>query len=246
MSDGSDSIPAQRITRWLREQVDAANAEGLVFGMSGGLDSSVLAVLAKTAVGPAALGLILPCHSSPEAESHALLVARKFSIEVATVDLTPVCDEFARQLPKGEGMAPANIRPRLRMTALYYYSNLRNKLVVGGGNKSEIQVGYFTKWGDGGVDLMPLGDLYKTEVRELARRLDIPKGILEKPPTADLWENQTDEQELGITYDELDAILAAMESGRVEGFDSQKVERVRDLVARSEHKRTAVPVFRNQ
>ena len=248
MSDDNASTSAlgRRISRWMREQVDAANAEGLVFGLSGGLDSSVVAALSKMAVGPKALGLIMPCHSSPKAAKHARLVARKLSIAIATVDLTPVCDGLVRRLPKGAGIAPANIRPRLRMTALYYYGNLQNKLVVGTANKTEIQVGYFTKWGDGAVDLLPLGDLYKTQVRRLAKELHIPQEIMDKQPTADLWAGQTDEQELGITYDELDAILAAIESGRVGGFDPDKIERVRGLIAMSEHKRAPVPVFRNQ
>ena len=188
----------------------------------------------------------VPCHSSAESEEHARLVARKFSIDTVTVDLTSVHDELIRQLPEGEGMALVNIRPRLRMTVLYYYGNLYNKLVLGTSNKSEMMVGYFTKWGDGGADAQPIGNLYKAQIRKLAQDLGMPKEILNKPPTADLWAGQTDEQELGLRYDDLDKILAAIESGKVGGLDPDKVARVKSLIAQSEHKRTPVPVFRSE
>ncbi|MDO8587264.1 MAG: NAD+ synthase [Armatimonadota bacterium] len=240
-----ESTLAGRISLWIRSRVDAARADGVVFGMSGGIDSSVAAILAKMAVGRRALGLILPCHSSPESAEDARLVARKCSIDTVTVDLTSVHDELVRQLPDGEGMALVNIRPRLRMTVLYYYGNLYNKLVLGTSNKSEMMVGYFTKWGDGGADLQPIGGLYKAQIRKLAKELDMPKEVLAKPPTADLWAGQTDEQELGLSYDHLDSILAAVESGKVGGLDLEKVARVKSLIAQTEHKRCPVPVFQD-
>jgi NAD+ synthase len=238
-----DGNLAGRISLWIKNQVDAAKADGVVFGMSGGIDSSVTAILAKMAVGRKALGLLLPCHSSPESEEHARMVARRFSIDIVTVDLTHVHDELVRQLPEGEGMALVNIRPRLRMTVLYYYANLYNRLVLGTANKSEMMIGYFTKWGDGGADLQPVAGLYKAQIRKLAQDLDMPREILDKPPTADLWAGQTDERELGLSYEQLDALLPAIESGKVSGFDPALVAKVKNLIAASEHKRRAAPVF---
>lgn len=246
MPDKTTSPLAGRISLWIKDRVDAAKADGVVFGMSGGIDSSVVAVLAKMAVGRKALGLLLPCHSSPDSEEHARMVARKFSIDTVTVDLTSVHDEMVRQIPDGEGMAMVNLRPRLRMTALYYYGNLYGKLVLGTSNKSERLIGYFTKWGDGGADIQPIADLYKAQIRQLAEDLDMPREIIEKPPTADLWAGQTDENELGLTYEELDKILAALETGKVGGLDLQNVQKVKSLIAQSEHKRSPVPVFRDE
>lgn len=246
MSEHDESTLAGRISIWIKSRVDAAKADGVVFGLSGGIDSAVAAILAKMAVGRKALGLLLPCHSSPESAEHAILVARMFSIDTVTVDLTSVHDEMVRQLPEGEGMALVNIRPRLRMTVLYYYANLYNKLVLGTSNKTEMMIGYFTKWGDGGSDILPIAGLYKTQIRKLAQEIDMPKEILDKPPTADLWAGQTDEQELGLKYDELDAILPAIESGKVGGLDPDKVAKVKRLITLSEHKRKFAPVFRDE
>ena len=246
MREHDESTLAGRISLWIRKRVDDAGADGVVFGLSGGIDSSVVAALAKMAVGRKALGLILPCHSSPESAEHARIVARRFSIDTAAVDLTSVHDELLRQLPGGEGMALVNLRPRLRMTVLYYYANLYNRLVLGTSNRNETMVGYFTKWGDGAADLQPIGSLYKAQIRKLAKELAIPMEIMEKPPTADLWEGQTDEQELGLSYDDLDAILPAIESGKVSGLSPEKVARVKSLIAQSEHKRRPAPVFRDE
>ncbi len=142
-----------------------------------------------------------------------------------------------------QDMACANLKPRLRMATLYYLAQSRNALVLGTGNKAEMMVGYFTKYGDGGVDLEPLGELYKHEVRQLARVLGVPEPLITRPPTAGLWPGQTDEGELGITYDELDAILAALEAGREPGALPAAVARVRRMVAASAHKRALPPAF---
>ena len=140
-------------------------------------------------------------------------------------------------------MARANLKPRLRMATLYYLAQSRNALVLGTGNRAEMMVGYFTKYGDGGVDLEPLGELYKHEVRQLARVLGVPEPLITRPPTAGLWPGQTDEGELGITYDELDAILAALEAGREPDALPAAVARVRRMAAASAHKRAMPPAF---
>lgn len=233
---------AERISTWIRERVEEAGAEGVVLGMSGGIDSSVAAVLVKMGLGDGVLGVIMPCHSDPTGEEHARMVAAKFGIETEYVDLTPTFDRLLATLPSGDGVAVANLKPRLRMAVLYHYANSRNYLVAGTGNKSEIMVGYFTKYGDGGADILPLGSLLKKQVRELARELGIPEAIIVKPPSAGLWEGQTDEGEMGITYDELDGVLLALESGNTDQCDQRALARVRAMMAVSQHKREPIPI----
>jgi NAD+ synthase len=235
-----------RIANWLREHLDAAGAEGFVFGLSGGVDSAAVAALAVRAVGAGqTLGLLLPCHSQPEDARLGQLVAGAFGISTVRVDLSAAYGALVAELPPLDSrLAAANIKPRLRMIAWYYLSNARNYLVLGAGNKTELTVGYFTKWGDGGVDLLPLGDLYKMQVWELARELGVPQEVIERPPTAGLWPGQTDEGEMGITYRELDRALAAIEVGDTSGVDPSTLAKVQGMVARSAHKRAMPPIFR--
>jgi NAD+ synthase len=226
---------------WLKARVSEAGARGAVVGLSGGIDSSVTAVLCKKAFGDNVLGVIMPCYSSEQDAEDARLLARTFSVEYLTIDLSPVLDEFLVRVKgssaKEEGiLAIANVKPRLRMTTLYYYASINNYLVVGTDNWSELKVGYFTKYGDGGIDLAPLGRLVKTEVRELARHLGIPDQIIEKAPSAGLWVGQTDEQEMGLSYEVLDRYIL---SGEAE--ESQK-ERIEELASKSAHKLRPVPV----
>ena len=237
-----------RIATWLREQLTAAGADGFVFGLSGGVDSATSAALAVRAVGPErVLAVLLPCHSQPEDARLGRLVADTFSIPTITVYLTPVYDTLISALPpdlQSGGLAAANVKPRLRMVTLYYLAQSRNYLVLGSGNKTEIAIGYFTKWGDSGVDLLPLGDLCKAQVWELARQLGVPQEVVERPPSAGLWPGQTDEGEMGITYRELDQVLAAIETGDTAGIVPATLEKVREMIACSEHKRAMPPVFR--
>jgi NAD+ synthase len=233
------------IANWLRERL-AAGADGFVFGLSGGVDSATAAALAVRAVGAEnTLGVLMPCHSQPEDAALGQQVADAFSIPTVTVDLAGAHDALMAALPASEcRLATANIRPRLRMAALYYLAQSHNHLVLGSGNKAELAVGYFTKWGDGGVDLLPLGDLTKTQVWELARELGVPQEVVERPPTAGLWPGQTDEGEMGITYRELDRALAAIESGNTSGIEPAVLEKVQGMIARSAHKRAMPPIFR--
>jgi NAD+ synthase len=231
------------VTGWIRHQVKLSGAEGVLLGMSGGLDSSVTAVLCERALGPGARGLILPCHSNPQDEAHALLVAERFDISAEKIDLSGAFDLMVDILPPGDKLAEANLKPRLRMIALYYYANNLGYLVVGSGNKSELMVGYFTKYGDGAVDLLPLGGLYKTQVRQLATDLGIPQEIIDKPPSAGLWQGQTDEGELGISYEELDSALIALQGSQEDVPGDPVVERVRRIVANTQHKRLPIPLY---
>lgn len=233
---------AERISRWIRERVEEAGAEGVVLGISGGIDSAVTAVLAKKGLGDGVLGLIMPCHSDPTDVEHARRLAAQFGVQTEYVDLTPIFDSLLEVLPPGDKVAVGNLKPRLRMTVLYYYANSRNYLVAGTGNKSELACGYFTKYGDGGVDILPLGDLFKTQVWELARELGIPEEIIVKPPSAGLWEGQTDEGEMGITYEELDQAILAIESGDTGQCNQEALACVRSMMAASQHKRAPIPI----
>jgi NAD+ synthase len=232
-----------RIADWIRMKVQEAGAAGAVIGLSGGIDSSVVAGLAKEALGENVLGVIIPCHSIGEDSEHARMVADKFGIRHENVDISRTFDTLIAGLPKATGIAPANLKPRLRMATLYYFANMHNYIVLGTDNKAELMTGYFTKYGDGGVDLLPIASLYKREVREMARILDVPEVIITKPPSAGLWEGQTDEGEMGITYDELDAILQALESGNIKSVDPTKLKKVRGMISRSEHKRKLPDIF---
>jgi NAD+ synthase len=234
---------ADRIAGWIASQVEGAGLEGACFGLSGGVDSAVVGALLKRALGERCLGLLMPCGSDPGDLEDARLCGEAFGIETETVALDGPYRALCAALPEATPLACANLKPRLRMATLYYYANKLSYIVAGTGNRTEIMVGYFTKHGDGGADVMPLGGLYKTEVRALARELGVPGRIIEKPPSAGLWEGQTDEEELGMTYEELDRVLAALESGATEGVDTGTLERVRRMVERSAHKRSAPTVF---
>jgi len=233
---------ADTISAWIAEQVRSAGAEGAVVGLSGGVDSSLAAVLTKRALGDQVLGLFLPCHSHPQDTAHGQLVAETFRIQTQLVDLTPIFDAFIAELPAGDRLAQANLKARLRMATLYYYANLYHYLVVGTSNRSELTVGYFTKFGDGAADILPLGGLLKTQVRELAREVGVPQPIIEKPPSGGLWPGQTDEGEMGITYWEIDEVIRALDTGephRVPDDVLAKVQRMRDCTT---HKRTPPPI----
>ena len=229
---------ARHLTDWIAAEVAAAGGDGAVFGLSGGIDSAVVAALAKRAFPHHTLGVIMPCHSDPQDAEDAMVCAHHFDIPNCTVDLGPVYDlllaslgEHCTDMPDSR-LATANLKPRLRMTTLYSFANQLNYRVLGTGNRSELAVGYFTKYGDGGVDFLPLGGLVKGEVRDLARHLGVPERIITKPPSAGLWADQTDEAEMGLTYEELDAYLLTSEA-------SPAVKaKVDAMNAASEHKRT--------
>ena len=228
---------AAHLTDWIAAEVAQAGGAGVAFGLSGGIDSAVVAALAKQAFPHHTLGVIMPCHSDPRDAEDAAVVAHHFDVPATTVDLGPVYDLLVETLgacstdiPESR-LACANLKPRLRMTTLYAFANQLDYRVLGTGNRSELAVGYFTKYGDGGVDLLPLGSLVKGEVRDLARHLGVPERILDKPPSAGLWADQTDEAEMGLIYEELDAYLLTREA-------SPAVKAQVDAMnAASEHKR---------
>ncbi len=228
---------AKKIETWLQEQVKDKRVRGFVVGLSGGIDSAVTAALCRNVCPNTTLGVIMPCYSNPEDAEHAELLAKSIGIEYITVQLDKPFAEMVKLLtgadydPGKKELATVNIKPRLRMTTLYYYATKRESLVVGTGNRSELTVGYFTKHGDGGVDLLPIGNMVKKQVIEMAKYLEIPTAIIDKPPSAGLWEGQTDEKEMGITYEELDRyILTGQADDRVKKI-------VDDLAMKSMHKK---------
>jgi NAD+ synthase len=228
---------AAHLTDWIAAEVAEAGGAGVVYGLSGGIDSAVVAALAKRAFPHHTLGVIMPCHSDPTDAEDAHVVAHHFDIPATTVDLAPVYDLLLQTLSASSSdlpenrIATANLKPRLRMTTLYAFANELDYRVLGTGNRSEIAVGYFTKYGDGGADFLPLGGLVKGEVRDLARHLGVPERIVAKPPSAGLWADQTDEAEMGLSYEELDAYLLTSEA-------SPAVKaKVDAMNAASEHKR---------
>lgn len=237
------SLVVKKIEAWIREHVHGAGAKGVVLGLSGGLDSAVVAALCKRALGEHVLAVVMPCHSTSEDVSHANLIVKSYNLAHYLVDLsnsfTVMVKEINGQLPNEQGsseMALTNLKPRLRMATLYYYAAYYNYLVMGTGNKSEIAIGYFTKYGDGGADLEPIGHLLKEEVKEIAVYLGIPKLIIDKSPSAGLWEGQTDEKELGFSYTELDHYL---KYGEATPKIKNKIEM---LIKNSEHKRQMPPM----
>lgn len=235
---------ADAIAGWLANYAHEAGASGYVLGLSGGVDSAVTAALCLRAVGQEnVLGAILPCHSLAEDMTYAARVADALQLSTVTIDLSAAFDALMAVLPQGSHLARANVKPRLRMTTLYYLAQSRNALVAGTGNRPEMMVGYFTKYGDGGVDLEPLGELFKHEVRALGQVLGVPREVIERAPTAGLWPGQTDEAELGITYDELDALLLALEQGAAVSSSAATVSRVQRMIAASEHKRRPPPSY---
>lgn len=227
------------LVEWLRDSVKEANCKGIVYGLSGGVDSAVIAALSKLAFGDESLAIMMPINSSFEDEIDAKLVIDKFNLNAIKVDLSRTYSEFVEVVEKGDNnMAYANVKPRLRMTTLYYYAQLKGYLVVGTSNKSEFTVGYFTKYGDSGSDLMPLVDFTKKEIFELARYLEIPDKIIQKPPSAGLFEDQTDEDEMGFTYNDLEKYI------NNEKIDERIEEKINRMVKISEHKRNFAKRFR--
>jgi len=206
-----------RIKRFIRDYVQKCGANGVVLGVSGGVDSSTTAAIASLALGGhAVLGIALPeeeTYSATDAQ-HVKLVARKFGFELETVDISPILKAYFHSLPiydQTDKLGKGNLKARTRMVCLYYYANRLNKLVCGSSDKSETMMGYFTKWGDAAADISPLMDLYKTQVRQLALHIGIPREIATKPSTPALWPGHLAEEELGIKYETLDLILFGLE-----------------------------------
>ncbi|EMA31874.1 NAD+ synthase [Halobiforma nitratireducens] len=241
------------ITSFIDDRADAAGVDGAVLGLSGGIDSTLTASLAVEALGSENVrGLVLPARvSGDENMSDAERVARELEISHEVIEIEPIIDSLLSAYPEaaGDHVAVGNARARVRAVLNYLVANHENRLVLGTGNRSEAAVGYFTKYGDGAVDCHPIGNLYKAQVRQLAHHVGVPEELVEKTPTAELWADQTDEEEMGLDYDTLDAILATHVDGplsvaataRELDLEVETVEKVRGMYERSEHKRTVPP-----
>ena len=249
---------AKQIAAWMADRVAAAGSRGIVVGLSGGIDSAVVIALASIAAPGRVVGVMMPCHSDPRDEADGRLAADHFGVPAIRVDLAPAYDHLVADLGAALGELPpeqrptaatggtdikarlplANVKPRLRMTSLYFVANALNYLVAGTGNRSELAIGYFTKYGDGGVDMLPIGRLLKSEVRAIARELGVPAPIIDKAPSAGLWLGQTDEEEMGFTYAELETYLTQGPSA----VSTELAGRIQRLERTSEHKRSPPPL----
>ena len=252
------------VVAFLRDRVESAGADGVVVAMSGGLDSTVTATLAVQALGPdRVLGLGLPCHKTDaSATMEAAVVADHLNVEFQRTQLRPLLQQFTEHVapglepgePRGPTPTPdralGNVVARLRMLCTYFVANRTNRLVAGTANRSELLLGYVTKYGDGAADMFPLGELYKTEVRALAAHLGLPSPIVEKQPSAGLYPGHTDADDLGAAYGDIDALLyRVVEAGdTVEtvadavGMDAETAHRLVTMCVETAHKRAPVPI----
>jgi NAD+ synthase len=254
LSEAELAARRDHLTSFIEEVVADAGADGAVLGLSGGIDSTLTAYLAVEALGEDGLhGLVMPSEVNTDRNmSDAERVADLLDIEYDVLDINPVVDAFVDAAPDhaaDDRMALGNVRVRTRAVLNYFVANAESGVVLGTGNRSEAMTGYFTKYGDQAVDCNPIGNLYKCQVRQLARHLGVPDELVEKPPSAEMWEGQTDEEEMGLTYDTLDAILALHIDGpfsksatmRTLEVPESAIDRVEELVAGSEHKRHMPP-----
>ncbi|HLC00469.1 MAG TPA: NAD+ synthase [Candidatus Bathyarchaeia archaeon] len=240
----------KRITRFIKEYVEKSGADGIVLGLSGGVDSNTIAALSSLSIsGERVMGLLLPEQETYNQKdiSDAMTVADKFGLKTQVCDITPVLKSVYKTIPifdHADKLCKGNIKARTRMIYLYYYANKLNRIVCGSSDKSETMMGYFTKWGDVAADISPIMDLYKTQVRKLAEHLGVPKELATKPSTPALWPEQFAETELGIKYETLDLILYGLERFMNQEeislqlkVDEAIVKKVKNKWLAAEHKR---------
>jgi NAD+ synthase len=240
------SLARRILVGFIRDEVQRTGLARAVIGVSGGIDSALSCFLAAEALGPPnVLALRLPYRtSSPDSLAHAQLVIDRLGVQSETFDITPMVEPLLATLPPEDGKRRGNAMARARMVVWYDRSAATRGLVIGTGNKTEILLGYTTLFGDSASALNPLGDLYKTQVRQLARAVGVPQPILDKPPTADLWPGQTDEGEMGLTYERVDQLLYLLVDQRytpdecvAAGFERAFVERVLTTMRQNQFKR---------
>ncbi len=234
------------LVEFLRENFKKAGFSKAVLGLSGGIDSALVAYLLRDALGKEnVLAIMMPYKSSnPDSLNHAKLVVEDLKINSKTIEITDIIDAYFKNEKEATSLRMGNKMARERMSILFDYSSKENALVVGTSNKTEIYLGYSTQFGDSACALNPIGDLYKTNIWDLSRYLKIPNELIEKKPSADLWEGQTDEQEMGLTYKEADQVLYRMleenktvEEVLAEGFNKDLVDNIVRRMNRSEYKR---------
>jgi NAD+ synthase len=246
IKDQNYPLTTETIEKFLLEKIKENNASGLILGLSGGIDSAVLAYLCKRIVKEKTLAIIMPdTEITPKSETEdALKMIALTGIEYKLIDIKPIVNEYSRYLEPND-WAKGNLRARVRANILYYYANAKNLLVLGSSDKSEYLLGYFTKYGDGASDLVPIISLYKLQVREIAKFLGVPQNVIEKKSSPHLWKEHGAEKEIGMSYEEIDSVLYCMfekklpieEIVRLTEIEKSTVERVHQLYVSSEHKR---------
>ena len=257
MINSSESInqTIDGIERFIRDEITRTGLKGAIIGLSGGIDSAVVAYLTVRAIGKEEVTLL----HMPESElssnhtEDAKIIANDLGIELETINITSFVTEAMKILPKisGNKLAKGNLKARIRAVFWYSIANLENKMVIGASNKSELLIGYGTKFGDLAADLWPIGDIYKTELFKIADRLGINEKIRLKLPTAGLWVNQTDEEEIGVSYSKLDRFLAGLEEGIEEMKLKEDIElsdfqfnRIKNLVRTNKHKSMMPKIYK--
>lgn len=241
------------INEFISSYVSKSSSKGVVIGLSGGLDSSVVAKLCVQSLGKdKVFGLILPNKFTPKQDiDDAASLADQLGIKHETIDIEPVLDKFISVLPS-DRKAQGNLTARVRMSILYHHAFTKKSLVVGTSDKSEVSIGFFTKFGDGGADLLPIADLYKIQVRALGKFLDLPSGILQKKSSPRLWKDHLAEDELGFDYETLDPILYLLVDKKMANKDVarqlhipiSKIDQVQEMIDKSAHKRQPAQVCR--
>ncbi len=245
---------ADKLSEYIRGIVGRAGASGVVLGVSGGVDSAaVLALTVKALGSDAVLALIMPDSAVTPIEDvkHARMLVEEYDVAYKVIDIKPIVDRYlASTGEQPDRKSLGNLRARIRMSLLYLYANMEGRLVTGTGDRSEILIGYFTKYGDGAADMHPIGCLYKSQVRRLALHLGVPKAVALKPSSPRLWPGQLAEEELGLSYNEIDLILYALfdlklspeEAAEATGLGLAKVERVLEMHRATSHKRQPPPI----
>ncbi|WP_415280982.1 NAD+ synthase [Candidatus Nitrososphaera sp. FF02] len=237
---------AKRIEKFIAGYVRGASAKGVVIGLSGGLDSAAVAALCVRALGSKKVfGLVMPGRSTPKEDTDdAVAHAKELGIEYQIIDIEPIVERYTQDLP-GDKIARGNLTTRVRTSILYYHAYVRKSLVAGTSDRSEMMIGYFTKFGDGAADLLPIADVYKTQLRKLGQYLKLPDAILQKKSGPRLWSGHTAEGELGMGYETIDPVLAmlvdrkktARQAASALGIPLAHVTRVQEMMERSAHKR---------
>jgi len=240
----------EKIERFLHEQITSTHANGLIFGLSGGIDSAVIAYICQRVMKKNSLALIMPdTKISPRNETEdALLMIDKIGLEYKLIDISPIVNEYSKYLEPND-FAMGNLRARIRMNLLYYYANSKNYLVLGSGDKSEYLIGYFTKYGDGGADIFPIVSLYKLQIRKLAEFLGVPQNVITKKSSPHLWKEHLAETEIGLTYEEIDPALYCIfdkkftleQTEKETGVSMDNIRKINTMFEKSKHKREPNP-----